>query len=265
MSITIHEPSTIKPNSSDSGAGTGTASVLRALQLLDVFTGDQPRLGVSDIGRRAGIPTSTVHRLLSHLVKGDFVTKDGSSYRLSDKLFELGNQVAHSRPKGLKDVAAPFLGELFGATRMTAHLAVLDGPEVIVVDKVVGLSTYPARTVIGGRYPAVCTSLGKALLAFEPETVIRSTIAAGMPQRTRHSLTSPAVLLQQLVETRATRLAYDREEASLGQMCVAAPVISRGQAVGAISLSGAAQSFDVAANGAILVRVTAQLARNLKQ
>ena len=112
MSITVDEPKTSAGTESASRTGTGTASVVRALHLLDVFTGDQPELGVSDIARRAEIPTSTVHRLLSHLVKGDLVAKDGPSYRLSDRLFELGNRVGHSRTRGLKDTAAPFLGTM---------------------------------------------------------------------------------------------------------------------------------------------------------
>lgn len=264
MLITVEKPS-IKECEENGPESGGTASVLRALQLLDVFTGDQPVLGVSEIGRRAGIPTSTVHRLLSHLVKGGFVAKDGSSYLLSEKLFELGNQVAHSRPRGLRDVAAPFLGELFGATRLTTHLAVLDGPQVVLVDKVVGLSTHMARTVVGGRYPAVCTALGKAILAFQSEDAVQAVIAAGMPRRTRFTLTRPADLLQELAQTRTTRLAYDREEATLGQTCVATPILRNGVAVGAISLSGAANSYDLATHGAMLVRVTSQLARQLGQ
>lgn len=263
MLSTIEKPGS-KENDDSSTEATGTASVLRALQLLDVFTGDQPIMGVSEIGRRAGIPTSTVHRLLSHLVKGGFVAKEGPSYRLSEKLFELGNQVAHSRPQGLRDMAAPFLGELFGATKLTTHLAVLDGPQVVLVDKVVGLSTHPARTVVGGRYPAVCTSLGKAILAFQSEEDVRSVITAGMPRRTRFTLVHPAALLQELAQTRITRLAYDREEATLGQTCIAAPVVVNGVAIGAISFSGATNSYDLAAHGTMLVRVTTQLARRLE-
>jgi hypothetical protein len=89
MSITIEDPSTTKGSRKDSDASRRTASVLRALQLLDVFKGDQPTLEVSDIGRSAGIPTSTAHRLRSHLVKAAIVAKDGSSYRLSDGLLLL--------------------------------------------------------------------------------------------------------------------------------------------------------------------------------
>jgi DNA-binding IclR family transcriptional regulator len=260
MSMTIQKPGAVLCEGDPIATG-GTASVVRALQLLDVFTCDEPVLGVSDIARRADVPTSTVHRLLSHLVKGDLVTKEGASYRLSDRLFELGNRVVRSRSNGLKDIAAPFLGELFSTTRLTTHLALLDGPEIIVVDKVVGLRSYPSRSVVGGRYPAVCTALGKAMLAFEPEAGIRSVIAAGMPRRTRHSLADPMLLLHQLAQTRGTRLAYDRQEASLGQTCVAAPIIRDGHAVAAVSLSGPADSFDVASHGSLLVRITAQLAR----
>ena len=241
----------------------GTASVLRALQLLDVFTGDQPRLGVSDIGRRAGIPTSTVHRLLSHLVKGDSSRR---TVRATASPTSFSNSVTRwpIADPGLKDVAAPFLGELFGATRMTAHLAVLDGPEVVVVDKVVGLSTYPARTVIGGRYPAVCTSLGKALLAFEPEADpfdYCGRNAAAHATLPYESGRAPAT---------ACRNAGRPDWPMTGRRLPRPDVCGRtghrrGRAVGAISLSGAAQSFDVAANGSISVRVTAQLARNLKQ
>lgn len=265
MAETIQQRCTSGGTSENKEASGNSASVLRALQLLDAFTGDQATLGVSDIGRRVGIPTSTVHRLLSHLVKGDFVTRDGQRYCLSDRLFELGNQVGHSRPKGLKDIAAPFLGELFGACRMTTHLAVLDGPEIVMVDKVVGLKTYASRTVIGGRYPAVCTSLGKAMLAFETEESIHSVISVGMPRRTRRSLTDPGILLQELAQTRTSRVAYDREEASLGQVCVAAPILQGGRAVAAISLSGAPGSFDLAAHGAALVRITAQLSLRLRR
>jgi DNA-binding IclR family transcriptional regulator len=241
----------------------GTASVVRALQLLDVFTGDHSTLGVSDISRRAGIPTSTVHRLLSHLVKGNLVTKVGSNYSLSVRLFELGNQVVHSQAQGLKETAAPFLGELFGNTGLTTHLAVLEGPEIVMIDKVVGLRSYPSRTVIGGRYPTACTALGKAMLAFESPEVIRNVAAVGIPRRTRHSLSTAAALIAQLAEVRSTRLAYDREEASLGQVCVASPIVIDGKAVAAIGLSGPAQGSDVTTHGALLVRATAQLTRKL--
>lgn len=264
MTSTLDETVLRESLETEKGPAGGTASVVRALQLLDVFTGEHSALGVSEISRSAGIPTSTVHRLLSHLVKGNLVTKVGSNYSLSVRLFELGNQVVHSQAQGMKEAAAPFLGELFGSTGLTAHLAVLKGPEVVMIDKVVGLRSYPSRTVIGGRYPTACTALGKAMLAFEPSESVRNVLTFGMPRRTRHSLTSSAALMAQLAEIRATYLAYDREEASLGQLCMASPVIVEGKAVAAISLSGSAQKSEVTAHAALLVRATSQLSRKLK-
>ena len=88
-------------------------------------------MGVSDIARRADVPTSTAFRLLAYLVEGGFVAKDDTLYRPGDKLFELGNQVAMCRPRGLREQAAPYLGELYAASGMTVRMAVLDGTAVV--------------------------------------------------------------------------------------------------------------------------------------
>lgn len=242
---------------------SGTASAVRALQLLNVFSGEEPSLGVSEISRRAGIPTSTAHRLLSHLVKGGLLTKDGSNYRLSLNLYQLGNQAMHGQVQGLREAAAPYLGELFGRTGLTANLAFLQGPEIVMIDKVVGLRGYRSPSVVGGRYPTACTALGKAMLAFEPQESIQNVLTFGIPRRTRHSISSIPEMLGQLAQTRTTRLAYDREEASLGQFCVASPIVVNERAVAAISLSGKVNSYDVAATGALLVQSANQLAAKL--
>ena len=102
-------------------------------------------MGVSDIARRADVPTSTAFRLLAYLVESGFVAKDGTLYRPGDKLFELGNQVALCRPLGLREQAAPYLGELYAATGMTVRMAVLDGTEIVIVNKIVGLRTPAER------------------------------------------------------------------------------------------------------------------------
>lgn len=242
----------------------GTASAVRALQLLKVFNGDEPSLGVSEIARRAKIPTSTTHRLLSHLVKGELLTKDGPNYRLSLHLYQLGNQAMHGQVQGLRETAAPYLGELFSRTRLTANLAFLQGPEIVMIDKVVGLQGYRSPAIVGGRYPTTCTGLGKAMLAFESEESIQDVLTFGIPRRTRHSISSIPELRKQLAATRATRLAFDREEATLGQFCVASPIIVDDHAVAAISLSGRVGSYDVAAVSALLVQATNQLASKVK-
>ena len=238
---------------------TGTASVVRALQLLNAFTGGEPSMGVSDVAEIAQLPTSTAHRLLSHLVKGGLVAKDGPRYYLSERLFELGNHVSHSHPNGLRNTVAPFLGEIFKASQQTTHLAVLDGAQIVIIDKISGLTTYQAKTLIGSRHPTVCTALGKAMLAFHEESVVYDTIAAGLPRRTRHSIVKPDVLVKQLAEIRRTRLSFDREESTLGQSCIASPIVSEGRVLGALSITGRTQQIGHPQQAAMLTRATMQI------
>lgn len=241
----------------------GTASVLKALQLLDEFRNGDASMGVSDIARRVGVPTSTAYRLLAYLVESGFVSKEGTQYRPGDKLFELGNQVAHCRPRGLRERVAPYLGELYAASGMTARLAILDGPEIVIVDKIVGLRTLPAPTAIGGRVPATCTALGKAMLAFQPPQRLAQIFQEALPRRTRHSVASRSVLHQQLVEIRSTRLAYDRQESVLGQVCVATPIMRDGIAVAAISLSAPTVRSNLVQSGNALRQAAGQIERIL--
>lgn len=241
----------------------GTASTVRALQLLDVFTGDNSLLGVSEIARLAGLPTSTTHRLLSHLVRGELLAKIGTDYRLSDRMFELGNQVTYSRPHGVRNVAGPFMGEVFGMTGLTTHLAVLEGSQILLVDKIARLQTRPARAVVGGRYSAVCTALGKSLLAFQPELQIHKAIATGLPRRTRYSMTKPSDLLQQLAEVRASRIATEYEESTLGQHCIASPIFNDGHAIAAIGISGGTTEVDLPKHRALLIRAASQVSNEL--
>lgn len=237
----------------------GTASVLKALSLLDVFRAGDASMGVSDIARRTGVPVSTAHRLLAYLVEGGFVAKDGTQYRPGGKLFELGNRVAHCRPQGLREQVAPYLGELYSDTGMTARLGVLGESEVVIVDKVVGLRTAPAPTAIGGRVPATCTALGKALLAFQPIEALHAVLQGPLLRQTQHSLVTPHLLHRQFVETRTTYLAYDRQESVLGQVCVATPLFRNGEAVAAISLSASAVRINLPQTGVALRNAARQI------
>lgn len=238
---------------------SGTASVLKALHLLDVFRGGAAAMGVSDLARQAEVPVSTAYRLLAYLVDGGFLSKEGTLYRPAEKLFELGSQVAYSRPRGLREQVAPHLGELYMTSGLTTRLGVLDGPEVLILDKIVGLHTVPAPTAVGGRVPATCTALGKAMLAFQPGDVVAGVLNQPLPRRTRHSVTVPTLLHRQLLQVRQSRLAFDREESVLGQVCVATPLVSGGVVVAAISISSPTHHVDLKKSGDALLRTAQRL------
>lgn len=223
-----------------------TTSVGKALKLLDAFgyrgtaksTGtDQTGVGVSELARRANLPKSTAFRLLAHLEQNGYVERIGTSYRLSWHLFELGNVAQQRTPLDLRRIAGPYLGELYRATGHVTQLAVLDGSDVVYVEKLRGQRAVTLPTAVGARMPATCVALGKAMLAFSERSVVTRVMAAGPSRRTPYSIVEPGALSRELTRVRTGGFALDREEAALGAACVAAPVLVDGLAIAALSVS----------------------------
>jgi IclR family transcriptional regulator, KDG regulon repressor len=208
-------------------------SVTKALQLLDAFRTHGPTLGVSQVSRLAGVPKSTAFRLLSHLDQSGFVEREGRGYCLGRRLFELGNSVPLCRPEGLRETAAPHLSRLFMATagKTAVHLAVLEGTDVVYLEKIAGPQTMSVPTRVGGRMNAACSGLGKSILAFSDRETIGSVLADGLVRRTPYSTADPARFLQHLRRVRDEGVAYDREEVTVGLVCVAAPILVDGRNV----------------------------------
>lgn len=241
----------------------GTPSVTRALQLLEVFRGADAALGVSRIARLAGLPKSTAHRLLAYLEEAGYVEREGRGYVLGGRLFELGNSVRMCRPSGLREVAMPHLSRLYADSGKVVHLGVLDGTEVVYLEKIFGLDSVAVPTIVGGRMPATCSSLGKAMLAFStPETGAR-VLGAGLPRLTPYSQVARGRLVAELRKARAEGIAYDREEARVGLVCAGAPIVRGGRAVGAVSMAGPATRCDLTAMGAAVRRAAAAVSRDL--
>lgn len=223
---------------------SAATSVGKALSLLDAFRRVGPVAGVSDLARATDLPKSTAFRLLNQLAASGFLNRVGTAYRLDQHVFELGNCVPMCTPGDLRSIAAPFLSDLFASSRTVVHLAVLDGADVLYVDKIQGNTTVNVPTVVGGRIPASCSALGKAMLPFGHKAVIEKILEEGLRRRTRHSIAAPGLFVQELAQVRQNGVAFDREEAALGLTCVAAPILSRGQAIAAISTSGPTGRFD---------------------
>lgn len=240
-------------------------SVTKALQLLDTFRTHGPTLGVSQISRLAGVPKSTAFRLLAYLEQSGFVERDGRGYCLGRRLFELGNSVALCRPDGLRENAAPHLTELFLAAggKTAVHLAVLEDTDVVYLEKIAGPSTMHVPTRVGGRMNAACSGLGKAMLGFSGREAIGTVLEAGLERRTRYSAADPVRFLQQLRRVHDEGVAYDREEVTLGLVCVAAPILVDGRPVGAISMSGHAIGFNPATVAPLVQRTAAAITQDL--
>ncbi len=259
MTAQMHEPTSLAARRAEQGNdASGTASVTKALRLLDVFRSDGPVLGVSELARQAGVAKSTAFRLLALLEDAELVERDGRGYRLSWRLFELGTSVQRRWPSGLREIAAPWLTEVFvRAGGNVVHLAVLDGTDVLYLDKVSSPRSPRVPTAVGSRVPAGCTGLGKVILANSPGSLVRTVVESGLPRRTPYSITEPGRMVAELQRVRKAGVAVDREESSLGITCVAAPIITGANVIAAVSVSGPTSHFDEA-NYARLVRWAAR-------
>jgi DNA-binding IclR family transcriptional regulator len=222
----------------EDGMGLGT-SVGKALAVLDAFRGGGVLLGVSQIAERAHVPKSTAHRLLAVLVDRGYVERVDARYRLGRAAFELGNMVAECRPHSLRAVAIPYMTDLYRRFDATVHLAVLDGMDVLYVEKIYGHNGVDVPSRIGGRVPAMCTALGKAIFAFSDDQTIARALSIQVPRLTAKTMTNPSILASSLLKARETGIAHDYEGSSVGAHCMAAPILRRStsEVLGAISMS----------------------------
>lgn len=208
---------------------TPTAVIDRVSLVLDAFDGPG-QLTLAQIVRRTGLPRSSAHRMLERLVQLRWLRRSGRDYELGMRLVELGSLAVHQ--DRLVRAAAPLLGELHRATGLVVHLAVLDGRDVVYLDKIGDrlINAIPSR--VGGRQPAHCTAVGKAILAYrEPDVEV--DLHAG---KTKYSISTTSSLTAELAKVRAHGVAIDREESLLGFGCVAAPIGDPDEAIAAVSV-----------------------------
>jgi IclR family KDG regulon transcriptional repressor len=213
-------------------------SVLRALDILEFLAEQEGASRVTDIAQEIGCSKNTAFRLLQTLKKRDFVRQaDDSSYELTFKLLNLGECVV--RRTDLHRVARPYLEELTNEFGETASIAILDGHEIVYLDRVLGNKPYHTSYSVGDRAKAYATSLGKAILAYSSDEIVDSILRAGLKPITEFTITDPDQLLAHLRETAIRGYAIDNQENILGIRCVGAPVFNRkGDVIAAISVSG---------------------------
>ena len=148
-------------------------------------------MGVSELARGPTCPSQPPSGCLSCLEEAGYVDRRGTEYCLGRRLFELGNQIAYCRPMGLRDVALPYLSELYERTHHIVHLAVLEGVDVLYLEKLFGHDPTRAPSHVGRRVPAACCGLGKAMLAFSsPRRSERSCPEVSTGERPTRSRTA---------------------------------------------------------------------------
>lgn len=213
----------------------GTSVAGRVLAVLQAFDGDHRLLTLSQIGTRAGIPLPTAHRLVGQLVRGGALERrEDGRFVIGRALWQLGLLApAHT---DLREVASPFLHDVYAATTATVHLAVAHGTEALYLDRLFGHSSVPVVSRVGGRLPMSTTAVGKVLLAHAGVEVQREALAS-LARPTAHSITAPGRLMSQLRRVRVEGYATTIEEMSLGACSIAVPIAApSGEVVAAVGV-----------------------------
>lgn len=219
------------------------SSVNHALDVLELFAAARRELGVTEISQHLGFSKSSASRMMALLERRGYLRRNGRSGRffLGIRPYEIGCvAVTHW---GLKDVALPYLERLRDTCDETSHLVVLDGTDVVYIEKLE--SSHPVRidSQIGGRAPAFCVAHGRALLAHHPE-VLERVLAADLPRFTPRTITDPEALRRELARARRQGYAANNQEWREGVCGVAAPIWNHaGSAAAALSLSMPATRF----------------------
>lgn len=221
-------------------------SMEKVMRVLDLFSRENPEWGVSEVGRALGFPKSTTSLIMSDLAKRKFLRRVGKRYRLGWHLFELSQTLLDTTE--FRTGARSVMEELSTTWKETAQLAVVDGIQVVYVEKV--QPTPAVRTdlsYVGVRLPTHCSALGKVLLAnCEWEEIAPALEDQGLPALTLNTITDLDRLRDELREVQNQGYAYDEEESMVGLCCVAAPIYGReGEVVAAISLSVPAYRFEL--------------------
>jgi DNA-binding IclR family transcriptional regulator len=202
-------------------------SVDRALRLLQELGRHGSGATLEELSAATGLPKSSVHRTLAALRERGFAAQqEEGRYFIGSELLRVAFDF-HERVD-LRVVLRPVLTRLRDALNETVHLGLLEGGDVVYLDKLESSHPITLTSTVGGRNPAHCTAVGKALLAwtYPDEHLLRAWIAqqGTLVQRTAHSITSADALVREAERIRAGGYARDMEESEFGVRCLAAPV-----------------------------------------
>lgn len=213
-------------------------SVLTALHVFEAVAESQP-VGLSELARRLGVPKSTVQRCLKTLHEAGWVrpVPGESRWSITGRAFTVGSAVASG--DHLREVALPELGMLQSAVGETIHLAVPDGDELVLVERLDSPHQLRAFLALGTRLPLHAAATGKAYLAALPDEQIAAYLAAAPAKVTERTETDPARLWNEIHVVRKHGYATAEQELHEGISAVAVALRDRsGAARACFSISG---------------------------
>lgn len=208
----------------------------RSLDVLAAFTPDHPTRTLQEISRESGLPLTTTHRIVSDLVIWGALERTRSGrIQIGLRLW----QVASLAPRGLglREVALPYMEDLFVATGENVQLAVREQCEAVFVERLTGRRSVAVLTRVGDRFALHATGVGLVLLAHAPAEVQDEVLSRALRTWTDHTISDPDRLRGVLADVRRTDFAVSDRQVTLDAISVASPVRdANGDVVAALSV-----------------------------
>ena len=218
----------------------GVQSVDRALEILDIISGSDTSVRLTDIAASMKLHKTTVYRLLSSLCYKGYVVQDprDQRYSLGNKFLYMANALLHVMD--LRTTALPHIRRLAIEMEAAVNLGVLSSSEVLYIEKAETPGMPPTYSFIGKRASVHCTALGKAIMAYtdaaEVDYILQRT---NFTARTKLTIIDQQQYLRHLQTVKQQGYAIDDEEYDWGIRCIAAPVFDfRNHVIGGISVTG---------------------------
>lgn len=215
-------------------------SLARGLEIIVTFDAEHAEMSLAQVAQRSGYSRATARRFLHTLVELGYMRTDGKVFALTPQVLRLGT--AYLAGLGLPQVAQPHLETLSALVGESTSVAVLDGADVVYVARVATRRIMSVGIVVGTRFPAYATSMGRVLLAALDETALEAYLSsADLQPLTARTLHRPADLRAELARVRDQGWALVDQELERGLTSMAAPIHGADGAVAAaLNVSAAA-------------------------
>ena len=215
--------------------------IRRVAAILDAIRETPEGVSLAQLAARTGIARSTVHRLVTALVAEGILATASRNGR-----FRPGPAITALAAVGHRDFVLdfhPVMARLSRELNETVDLAVLEYDRVRFVHQVAATQRLRAVSSVGAIFPAHCTANGKALLARLPVDEVKRLLPERLDELTPNTIVDRAELLDQLAEVRESKLAYDREEHSLGICAIGTALVTADGGAVALTVPVPAQRF----------------------
>ncbi|MEY9872022.1 DNA-binding IclR family transcriptional regulator [Streptacidiphilus sp. MAP12-33] len=227
---------------------TQSTAAGKVLRILSTFDRERQSQTLSEIAQRTGLALSTTHRVVGELAAWGALERDeDGSWHVGLRLWEIASGAP--RTQILRDVALPFMQDLYEATHENIQLAVREGTELVFVERIAGHRSVELLTMVGSRFPISATGMGRVLLAHAPADIQEAVLDAPLRAWTPHTVTDAKTLRAQLDRIRREHVIVSDRQLSESTVAVAAPV-----RIGRTGPVSAALGIVIAARGASRAR-----------